>query len=506
MATKRPLYLTRRARPATRRVRTPGGLPDRIVTRLGGRRREVPVSYWEKDAIAVGRYRHPVTGQRFRVSRGRIDRWVRTFRRMRDAGVEVPVPVDHSDRAEDNRGFVVDARREGDRLRLVTQMIGEDGAVAAARNRCSVYVDRLVDERERDWGEAIVHCALTPKPVVSDHGAFVPFAASRGARGGKAKPPRRVPVFYEESDMPRTNLNRKTRARLRKALGLEADERLPGLGKLLPELLDMATRKKAPKARARGRRRKRDRVARGSRNRGSRRGVRSDAESDDGDDDDDDLLDEDLEDGDDDGDDLDDDDADEDEDDSDAEDAEDADDDDLEDEDEGEDEDEEGEEDDAEDRAPARRQARRGGASRKRSGRREKIAASRAGGGDKATNLLLSRALKTEMKSAVRSGGITPDTARELRRLLVSQGRPTGLALSAVNGTAEPFAFHLLQILQNNKRVPMQERTGGQDALALARKTPGLTRGEEREVDREVEEARRWAKRRNRKRKDKAGK
>src|ERR1700744_3823857 len=71
-----------------------------------------PAAYFWADAIRAGRYVHPGGSFELAVEGLRLDTWAENFRRMRDAGIDVPVPVDHSTSARDNLGFVVDVKRE----------------------------------------------------------------------------------------------------------------------------------------------------------------------------------------------------------------------------------------------------------------------------------------------------------------------------------------------------------------------------------------------------------
>src|SRR5204863_7578396 len=139
--------LSLRRTPPTRRVAAPRGYPTHIDVQVGGRAERIPVSYWQKVPIKAGRYEHPATGERFAVPVRRMDRWVKTFRWMRSRGIDVPTPVDHSEKAEDNRGFVIDVERRGNDLVVTQQAIGKDAALLAARSRCSLLVDDYVDER-----------------------------------------------------------------------------------------------------------------------------------------------------------------------------------------------------------------------------------------------------------------------------------------------------------------------------------------------------------------------
>jgi hypothetical protein len=93
---------------------------------------------------------------------------------MLAAGVAIPINCDHSDRARDVVGYVKEFKLDGDRLLALCQFIGDDAALVAARNLVSVGIDPdFTDGHARQWGEAIVHLALTPVPVVPNQGGFV---------------------------------------------------------------------------------------------------------------------------------------------------------------------------------------------------------------------------------------------------------------------------------------------------------------------------------------------
>jgi hypothetical protein len=142
-----------------------------------------PAAYFWADAIRVGRYVHPAGHFELSVDEQRLDAWAANFRRMRDAGVDVPVPVDHSTSARDNLGYVIDAKRDGDRLCLLHQLIGEDAIALAARNKVSLAIDpRFRDGHGTPYGDCIVHSSLTPIPVVPGQAGFVPM--SRGGDDG----------------------------------------------------------------------------------------------------------------------------------------------------------------------------------------------------------------------------------------------------------------------------------------------------------------------------------
>jgi hypothetical protein len=133
-----------------------------------------PVSYFWKDLIHTGNYLHPSKEFSLAVDQDRLKRWTDTGREMIDAGVAIPINCDHSDAARDALGYVKEFKLDGDRLLGLCQFIGEDAALMAARNLVSIGIDPdFVDGEAREWGEAVVHLALTPVPVVQDQDQFV---------------------------------------------------------------------------------------------------------------------------------------------------------------------------------------------------------------------------------------------------------------------------------------------------------------------------------------------
>lgn len=141
-----------------------------------------PAAYFWADAIRTGRYVHPSGSFELSVDGLRLDRWAENFRRMREAGIDVPVPVDHSTSARDNLGYVVDVKRDGDRLLLLHQLIGEEAIALAARNKVSLGIDPAFrDGRGVEFGDCIVHSSLTPVPVVPGQAGLVAMSRRSGA-------------------------------------------------------------------------------------------------------------------------------------------------------------------------------------------------------------------------------------------------------------------------------------------------------------------------------------
>src|SRR5208282_3720544 len=104
-------------------ARRPAGCPNRIAGQ--------PCVYLKKDLIHCGHYTHPAKGFDVGVDRKRIDEWIANFRKMRANGVKVPINLDHSDRAADCVGYVVEMSRSGDELHAICQFIGADAAEVA---------------------------------------------------------------------------------------------------------------------------------------------------------------------------------------------------------------------------------------------------------------------------------------------------------------------------------------------------------------------------------------
>jgi hypothetical protein len=133
-----------------------------------------PATYLWKDMIHSGNYVHPSRDFSLAVDRNRLEKWAATGQKMIAAGLAVPINCDHSDSARDVVGYVKEFKLDGDRLLGLCQFIGEDAALTAARNLVSVGVDPdFTDGHGEKWGEAIVHLALTPVPVVPDQDQFV---------------------------------------------------------------------------------------------------------------------------------------------------------------------------------------------------------------------------------------------------------------------------------------------------------------------------------------------
>lgn len=140
-----------------------------------------PRQRFVKDMISVGLYTHPVYEWTLDVTTDRMDRWVAAFGRMREAGVDVEVVVDHSLAADDVRGYLVGMYRDGDTLFGIHEMVGEEAiALAQTVRNVSVLIERdFRDGKSTEYGEAITHSSIVQQPIVSGQSEFRPVAASR---------------------------------------------------------------------------------------------------------------------------------------------------------------------------------------------------------------------------------------------------------------------------------------------------------------------------------------
>ena len=141
-------------------------LPDRVS--------DLPAFYYWKDAIVTGSYVHPAGRFSLDITRDRLNGFVNNFNRMRENGVGVPILMDHSATADATLGWIVDVRLDGDRLLELHQFLGESSRDIGLRNKVSLGIDpHFVDGKGNQYGEAIVHSAVTPMPVVPGQGEYV---------------------------------------------------------------------------------------------------------------------------------------------------------------------------------------------------------------------------------------------------------------------------------------------------------------------------------------------
>lgn len=140
----------------------------------------MPAFYYWRSSIADGTYQHPQRKWSLDVDADRRAAWETNFRRLRAAGIEIPILADHKSAAAATLGYVIDIRQQGTWLQELHQYLGTEARDIALRNRVSVAVSPdFVDSTGNHFGEAIVHSAIVPHPLVP--GQQPPIPASMAA-------------------------------------------------------------------------------------------------------------------------------------------------------------------------------------------------------------------------------------------------------------------------------------------------------------------------------------
>ena len=176
---------------------------------------------FKKDMLKIGVYEHPVFGWTLDITEERLYRYVAAFNKMKENGVDVEVPVDHSDSATANLGYVVDMFVEPDEDGVLTlygmhEIRGEEAIGIVERNKnVSVLIDKdYKDGKSNSYGEAIVHSSVVQQPVLPGQGDFeaVNVAASKCVAG-------KIPVLTLSKLSRSNDMDEKTLEALKKLLG-----------------------------------------------------------------------------------------------------------------------------------------------------------------------------------------------------------------------------------------------------------------------------------------------
>lgn len=177
-----------------------------------------PVQRFLKDMISCGVYKHPVHGWTLDVTPERLDNWTAAFKRMRENGVDIEVPIDHSMSAKDNKGYVIDMFKGGTpeimaiypsatdpkTLYGVHELIGQDSIELAGKcKNVSVLIEKdLKDGKGVSYGEAITHSSIVQQPVVPGQGGFIQLSRDGGVNDD-------IPQFVLSVSADNTNLENK---------------------------------------------------------------------------------------------------------------------------------------------------------------------------------------------------------------------------------------------------------------------------------------------------------
>lgn len=122
-----------------------------------------------------------------------MDHWVRTFNQMKKNGIDVPVPIEHSEDPEDRRGTVVDLRKEfneerGTNSLYVYSTFRKGDEKLAEHSQVSLYAPpEMKDGIGNTYIRPITHVAITDYPLVPGLSRWSPAAAASRARLRKRK-------------------------------------------------------------------------------------------------------------------------------------------------------------------------------------------------------------------------------------------------------------------------------------------------------------------------------
>lgn len=186
---------------------------------------DVNTQVFKKDMLSVGVYEHPIFGWTMDITEERLHRFVAAFKQMRENGVDIEVPIDHSFSASDNLGYVIDMFIENNNEGIPTlfgmhEIRGADAIGIVERNKnVSVIIDPgFKDGKGNSYGEAIVHSSVVQQPVFPGQGDFkaVGIAASRCVAG-------KIPVFTLSNITRSDIMDEKTLAKLKELLGAGDD-------------------------------------------------------------------------------------------------------------------------------------------------------------------------------------------------------------------------------------------------------------------------------------------
>lgn len=182
----------------------------------------VPTQRFLKDMVSVGIYTHPEHKWKLDVTPERLSKWLAAYRKMRENGIDVEIPLDHSRSAADNLGYVVDMlikpNANGDlTIWGIHEIRGQKSLEIIERNRnVSVAIEKdYVDGKSNKYGEAIVHSSVVQGPIVPGQGEFISIAASR-----EGKDTEQIPVFYLEREKI---MDKETLLKLKALLGEDDD-------------------------------------------------------------------------------------------------------------------------------------------------------------------------------------------------------------------------------------------------------------------------------------------
>jgi hypothetical protein len=143
---------------------------------------EAPGRRFCKEVARVGTFKHPDGELTFTPER--LAAWVEVFEKAREAGIQIPVPLNHGPEPTDNAGWVEDLELSDDGERLyailvvtrsdVAELI-EDGTI----RHTSLALGPLADDSGDYWEEAVLEVSLVTEPHIRRQEPFVTLTGAR---------------------------------------------------------------------------------------------------------------------------------------------------------------------------------------------------------------------------------------------------------------------------------------------------------------------------------------
>lgn len=141
---------------------------------------------WRKEFIPIGEFVKDSNGERipFEVDEGTLLHWKNTFDQMKYNGIEVPMPLNHTENPELRRGTLIDLEIDnndrGSKSLYGTFKFRDEEAEKALKDAdVSIYVpSKFVDGEDNTYIYPIRHVAFTDYPVIPKLGKMQPIAAS----------------------------------------------------------------------------------------------------------------------------------------------------------------------------------------------------------------------------------------------------------------------------------------------------------------------------------------
>ncbi|HDR06602.1 MAG TPA: hypothetical protein ENN88_03120, partial [Candidatus Coatesbacteria bacterium] len=135
-----------------------------------------------KEIARVGAFAHPDGELAFTPER--LAAWLEAFRQARQAGIQIPVPLNHGAEPTDNAGWVEELELSDDGERLFAVLVITRPEVAeliesGTIRHTSLALGPLADDAGRYWEEAILEVSLVTEPHIRRQGPFVNLTGVR---------------------------------------------------------------------------------------------------------------------------------------------------------------------------------------------------------------------------------------------------------------------------------------------------------------------------------------